>query len=122
MILTTVQLRRASCVMDTLAPQVLIYNNVNNNNNNIDNENVKKWANCVMDTLVPHALICKNLTRNSNNNNNIVNNKNNKGKKIMDTLVTQVPTLNLIVFCFVCKLGTEEQKFCNCRVYFVTFL
>ena len=41
MILTTVQLRRASCVMDNLVPQVLIYNDVNNNNN-INNEKDKK--------------------------------------------------------------------------------
>ena len=47
MILTTVQLRRASCVMDTLAPQVLINNNVNSYDNNINNEKDKKWANCV---------------------------------------------------------------------------
>ena len=46
MILTTVQLRRASCVMDTLVPQVLIYNNVNNNNNNINNEKDKKRESC----------------------------------------------------------------------------
>ena len=51
MILTTVQLRRASCVMDTLVPQVLIYNNVNSYNNNINNEKDKKSKNFVIKEL-----------------------------------------------------------------------
>ena len=57
MILTTVQLRRASCVMDTLVPQVLMYNNVNDNNCNINNEKDLKKKSFVIKELFWHFFV-----------------------------------------------------------------